>query len=400
MRSILYFCVFGCASTILATARPVNSAEFLFEERHRISGLDDTQFGYSIDLQGDLAVIGGINRKGSAFLFDVTSGREFLKFVPDTPGAGFGWGLAIDGDRVIAGQYSDNVPNRSSGSAFIFDATTGAQLHHLKAPGPDSWNHFGSAADISGGIALVGASTTFGGGAAYLFDVSTGALLERLVASASERPDDFGTSVALEGNLAIVGAFESAYVFDVATGEQLWTLRANDAVPRQLFGNSVSIHGNIAVVGAPSLESGDELGAAYVFDLSSGEQLFKLTVDAPAKKFGVDVEVFDDFAIVGASFDSEFGTLAGAAYVFDLTNGEQIGKLSASDLTGGEEFGQAVVLNGKYAVVGAPASNSTYVFAVCEPASSSGFLAPVFCLAIMRCRRSFSSRRVLAERAA
>ncbi len=389
MRTIVHVCAFLCASAFFATARTATSAEVFSRELHYLSGRDDTQFGYSIDLQDDLAVIGGINRGGSAFLYDVAAGRQLLEFMPSAPGAGFGWGLGIDGNRVIAGQYSDSIPNRSSGSAFIFDASTGAQLHQLKAPSPDSWNHFGSAADISGDIALVGASTTFGGGAAYLFDASTGEYLKRLVASAPKRPDGFGTSVALEGNLAIVGALESAYVFDVATGEQLWALRASDAVPQQLFGNSVSIHGNIAVIGAPSLESGVELGSAYVFDLTSGEQLFKLVADAPAKKFGVDVDVFGDVAIVGASFDSEFGTLAGAAYVFELTTGEQIGKVTANGLLGGEEFGQAVALNGNYAMVGSAASDSAYVFAVCEPSFSPGFLAPVFLLAIMRCRRTF-----------
>lgn len=370
-------------------ARPVFCSDFSALERHHISGLENTQFGYSIDLQDGLAVIGGINGRGSAYLYDVAAGRELLEFLPSVQtGAGFGWGLGIDGDRVIAGQYSDNVLDRLSGSAFIFDATTGKQLHHLKADDSEEFDSFGSAADILGNYAIVGAPSI---GAAYLFDVSTGTFARKLVADNPAQFAGFGTAVALDGDLAIVGAAGtqsgSAYVFDVTTGNQLLKLTADDAMPNQLFGKSVSIQNDLAVIGAPSLEAGRELGAAYVFDLTTGQQLFKLVADEPAKKVGVDVDIFGDVAIVGASFDSEFGTIAGAAYLFDLTNGEQIGKITASGLTGREEFGQAVQLNADYAVIGSAASDSVYVFIVPEPAFSSATLAAFVLAYVTRLRR-------------
>lgn len=371
------------------------SSEFRAVELYQIAGGESTQFGYSVDLQNNIAVIGAIDGNGSAYLYDLSLGQKLHEFVPSVSGAGFGWGLAIDGDRVIAGQYSDGVNDRLSGSAFVFDTKTGSQLHQLKSPDIETWNQFGAAADILGKIAIVGAPMAFGSnrdsGAAYVFDVSSGEFMRKLVSDERLNFGAFGAAVAIHENHAVVGApgADAAYLFDVNTGDMLWKLHPADGFAGSLFGASVSVQGNIAVIGAPGSEAGINPGAAYVFDLVTGEMLLKLTGDSHAKRFGVDVDVFDEIAVVGASFDDERGRLSGAAYAFRLTDGHQIGKIVSGDLSGGEEFGHAISLSSKFAVIGSTPSNSAYVFAVPEPHLPPALLAFFAVLAVYTARQRY-----------
>ncbi len=71
---------------------------------------------------------------------------------------------------------------------------------------------------------------------------------------------------------------------------------------------------------------------------------------------GHDVAFSGDYVLVGASFDDERGTDAGAAYVFRRADGGWIleTKLTAADATPGNRFGWSVALDGETAVVGAP----------------------------------------------
>lgn len=184
----------------------------------------------------------------------------------------------------------------------------------------------------------------------------------------------FGSSVAISGNTAIVGApygenpFGSAYLFDVTTGNQLFKLTANDAVADDNFGYSVAIYGNIAVVGAPfNYDTVSSSGSVYLFDVTTGNQLFKLTSSdaAAGDNFGWSVGISGNTAIVGASGD-RIG--AGSAYLFDVTTGNQLSKLTANDAAAGDEFGYSVAISGNRAIVGAPdddrSTGSAYVFDV------------------------------------
>ena len=82
--------------------------------------------------------------------------------------------------------------------------------------------------------------------------------LYKITASDAAMYDSFGT-VGISGNMAIVGAngngdagrgSGSAYLFDVSTGRQLFKLTASDAAAFDSFGTSVAISGNTAIVGA------------------------------------------------------------------------------------------------------------------------------------------------------
>ncbi|NQU24571.1 MAG: FG-GAP repeat protein, partial [Candidatus Nealsonbacteria bacterium] len=172
----------------------------------------------------------------------------------------------------------------------------------------------------------------------------------KLTASDATAREVFGHSVAISGDTAIVGAPTaldpfgivdaggSAYLFDVTTGNEVYKLTASDAESDDYFGSSVAISGNIAIVGAyADDDGGTDSGSAYLFDVATGDELYKLTAsDARSgDRFGLSVAISGDKAIVGTSAS---GT-DGAAYLFDVATGNELDKLTASDAESGAYFG-------------------------------------------------------------
>ena len=130
----------------------------------------------------------------------------------------------------------------------------------------------------------------------------------------------FGNSVAISGNIAVIGAYfenndngryaGSAYVFDIPTGQQLFNLLASDGSDEDYFGFSVAVSGNIAVVGAyQDDDNGTSSGSVYVFDVTTGQQLFKLLPEdgSPYKYFGISVAISGNHALIGAKEDNDNG---------------------------------------------------------------------------------------------
>jgi len=214
--------------------------------------------------------------------------------------------------------------------------------------------------------------------------------------------------VSISGNTALVGAFEdddrgfrtgSAYLFDITTGNQLFKLTASDAAADDRFGFSVSISGNTALVGAwRDDDGGFDSGSAYLFDITTGNQIAKLTAsDAAADDaFGRSVSISGNTALVGAVLDDDSGSRSGSAYLFDITTGNQLAKLTASDAAADDLFGISVSISGNTALVGAQwdddggfSSGSAYLYTtIPEPSSLLlATLAGLFGLGTTRRRR-------------
>ena len=380
------------------TAEAASSA--LGDELFKLTASDaaaDDEFGYSVAVSGNTAVVGARHDddagtlSGSAYLFDVTTGSQLYKLTASDAAAVdlFGTSVAISGNTAVVGAEGDDDVGSSSGAAYLFDVTTGNQLYKLTAS--DIWasDKFGISVAISGNVAIVGAygnsDAGLTSGSAYLFDVSTGNELFKLTASDAAEGDNFGYAVAISGNTAIVGArydddagslSGSAYLFDVTTGNQLFKLTASDAAADDKFGVSVAISGNTAIVGAYADDDGGSgSGSAYLFDVTTGNQLFKLTAsDAfSIDVFGISVAISGNTAIVGAERNDDDGGDSGSAYLFDVTTGNQLIKLTASDAAANDRFGISVAISGVTAIVGANenddaggGSGSAYLFDAAE----------------------------------
>ena len=350
----------------------------------------------------------------------------------------FGYSVAVDGDIAVVGAYRDGEKGDQSGAAYVFTRSDGVvwdERIKLTASDGAPYDNFGISVAVDGETIMIGASgdddNGADSGAAYVFTKANRvwSQVAKLTASEGEALDYFGQSVAVSGDTVLVGApFDdreetdtvtaledsgSVYVFTKPTSEGGWSdwnklpqtaanenhddkdaltarLSASDAADDDNFGTSVALDGDTAVIGAPGADDNDngiDSGSAYVFtrnDQGNWDAGVELTADdgKPGDSFGVSVTVDGDTAVVGAyqhdPIDPNSGPNspsylldAGAAYVFTKTAGtwSQSVKLTADDRAPGDYFGYSVAVDDGTVLVGAyqdddkgTDSGSAYVF--------------------------------------
>ncbi|HWL93250.1 MAG TPA: FG-GAP repeat protein [Phycisphaerae bacterium] len=236
----------------------------VWSEQDWLTASDDAAanslFAWSVALSGDTAVIGAPfedlaaeEDAGSAYVF-VRSGTVWAQQARFVAPAGseddeFGYSVAISGDTAVMGApYYDHAAVSNAGSAYVFvrSGTVWTQQALLTASDADANSFFGWSVALSGDTLIIGSifdsSAGFNAGSAYVF-VRSGAVWNqqaRFVASDSSYGDTFGLAVALSGNFAVIGApFDdhaagqiagSAYVFDLTASLQSGDLDGNQAV--------------------------------------------------------------------------------------------------------------------------------------------------------------------------
>lgn len=344
------------------------------------------RFGISVATSGTYGIIGAqadddnYSNAGSAYVYDLTTATQLHKLHASDPGSSdfFGCAVAAHGELAVIGALRDDDTEEDSGSAYILNFVTGTELHKLNASdaGEDYW--FGNAVAISTSYALVGSykadysASLYDSGAAYLYDTVTGDELHKLIASDYGRQDQFGYAVAVSETYAAAGApmwdeigvsdCGAVYVYDVVTGEELWKLTASDLAPYDRFGNALAIDGNHLLVGAywDANDGGDDAGAVYLFDLATGEELTKLTASdgASGDWFGTSVSLDGNVALIGACQQGYYPEEKGAAYVFDVSTGEELLKLTASDGANDDYYGGSVALSGSYGLIGSDSDDA------------------------------------------
>ncbi|WP_190273823.1 FG-GAP repeat protein, partial [Crocosphaera watsonii] len=80
--------------------------------------------------------------------------------------------------------------------------------------------------------------------------------------------------------------------------------------------------------------------------------LHKLTAPdgAAGDQFGFPVSLSDNTALIGGFGDDDQGLNSGSAYLFDVTTGDFLQKLTAPDGSAGDVFGASVSLSGDRAL--------------------------------------------------
>ncbi len=301
---------------------------------------------------------------------DITETR---KFRASDLGNGDAFGFAIDRSitRTVSGAPFDFLGGEDAGAVYVHNTSTGQQLYKLLPPDTEPGLRFGWSVAATGQNVIAGALYGDEGvafsGSVYVFSLSTGDFRFELTPTDAANSDFFGQAIAASGSRLLVGAFGdddagersgSAYVFDLGSGQQIRKLTASDAAAGDDFGEEVGLSGTLAVVGAPAVDTGVNLstGAAYIFDITTGQQLHKLTSPDldPLSVFGRAVAISGDLVVVGAPFADRVGTTSGAAYVFNAVTGELLHELSPSTHSGGDFFGWSVAISGNLIAVGAP----------------------------------------------
>jgi len=163
------------------------------------------RFGTSVAVDGDLIVIGASrnddagDESGSVYLFDGRSFTQQSKLVASDAEAFDRFGISVDaadGIVVVGANADDGLASRA-GSAYLFDADTATELFQLQAGDGIAGNLFGNSVSIADGLVVVGAPgddvNGAGSGSAYLFDAGTGAELLKLIPADGSANDSFGT---------------------------------------------------------------------------------------------------------------------------------------------------------------------------------------------------------------
>ncbi len=108
-------------------------------------------------------------------------------------------------------------------------------------------------------------------GSAYLFDATTGQQIAKLLPNDGAENDWFGFDVAGyldDDNGSLSG---SANLFETTSGQQIAKLLPDDGAQDDRFGWSVAISGTTVIVGAYGHDdNGDFSGSAYIFERDEG----------------------------------------------------------------------------------------------------------------------------------
>lgn len=186
-------------------------------------------FGISVALSGNSALIGahgGNAGRGAAYLFTRTGATwsQQAKLAASDGAASdqFGCSVALNGDTALVGALGNDGAYYNQGAAYIFTRTNAAWSQQAKLTASDAMDVslFGRSTALDGNTALVGA---FGDnssmGAAYLFtrNGATWSQAQKLGAEDLAVFDRFGYSAALSGGTALVGSLNSDGV-TVSTG--------------------------------------------------------------------------------------------------------------------------------------------------------------------------------------
>ena len=265
-------------------------------------------FGRSVAVSGDTAIVGadledaGGSGAGAAYIFQRDQGGagnwgEVKKLTASDAQADdqFGQSVAVSGDTAVVGASLEDAGGSNAGATYVFQRDQGGagnwgEVKKLLASDAQGGDFFGISVAVSGDTLVVGADGGAAGGtlggAAYVFQRDQGGAdnwgeVKKLLASDAQGGDRFGSSVAVSGDTAIVGAvFENAggvqagaaYVFQRNQGGagnwgEVKKLTASDAELGDRFGESVAVSGGTTVVGARFEDAGGgAAGAAYVFE--------------------------------------------------------------------------------------------------------------------------------------
>ncbi len=373
--------------TLTSICTPLASAQEIVTEDFRIQASDGERgdyFGSSIAIKNNIIAVGSIydflndefeTYSGSAYLFDATTGMQLHKLVPSNAQdfASFGSSIDIDDGAVIVGAPDDS-------SAHIYNISTGHEVGQLFSF--YNFGRFGYSVALDSGIAVVGEPGSSGNtGGAFLYNVFSGELTSQLFANDGANGDRFGHHVAIHNGLVAVSALNddsntgAVYIFDAHTGSQISKIVPPQAGPNDYFGDSLDMNDDTIAVGAiGDSDNGPYSGAVYLYRTSDFSFITKLTASDGMEEdiFGKSIALSDDSLVVGA----EWSNFSGAAYIFSLDTEEEFVNLMTNEIVWTDSFASAVAIENNTVVAGAPTNSnggepeSAYVFTIPEAPQS------------------------------
>ena len=375
-------------------------------------------FGASVSLYGDTALIGaygkdvnGKSNSGSVYVFTrISSSNQIESWTQRTKifssdGAAqdnFGFSVSLYGDTALIGASGDDGNGKTdSGAVYIFTRSSSSssiessslkwtEQQKIYASDAAISDSFGSSVSLYGDMALISSredddNALTNSGSVYVFKAPS---------PPSPSPSSSSPSPALSPSPPPL--FLQTMLEDTSV-----RVYASDAASNDYFGRSVSLYGDTALVGAYGDDDNEiaDSGSVYVFTRSSSSgsdlriwkeqtKLYAPYFTAASDYFGWSVSLFEDTAMIGSPNSELMGvpTDQGVVYVFTrnispskytIWKFEKI--LYANDKAGSDYFGSSVSLFKDTALIGAyledgngiSDSGSVYVFTRISSSSSN-----------------------------
>lgn len=231
--------------------------------------------GLSVAMDDGIVAVGApleydaINQitSGSVYLFDTETGLQVSKITAQDRDQGdwFGHAVAIDNGVMVTTSPFDEGNGQQTGSAYLFDIETGSQIVKFYPNDPMLKYGFGKSVDINDGFVAIDN---------YLFDTAGNQLLKLQPSDLPKSSNLNGAPSISNGIVAIATDQDiengegsgAVYLFDIVTGQQITKLLPQIGAPYDRFGHSVAIDQGVLAVGAINT---DLTGAGYAFNISS-----------------------------------------------------------------------------------------------------------------------------------
>lgn len=288
---------------------------------------------------------------GAAYVYERVDGewRRTATLLPEspTPGASFGWSVAIDEDRLAVSAWAETVGEELAGAVYIYRWQKGVWRLEARVapPEPQSVHQFGRDIELEQNVLVVGApghdsDEVDDVGAVFVYHQYNFAwnFTGAFVAPDGGEGDALGSQVALSLPWFAAGAhgqdqdgWDAGAVYVWRLGDY-WSLHsrvtASDWALGDWFGYAPALQGGRLVVGSPHRADPDtglyRTGAAYLFELEN-DQWVERGVLGPVDpvlageqaEFGWVTDVYDDTIVVGSWLaDTDAGEDAGAAAAY------------------------------------------------------------------------------------
>ena len=327
-------------------------------------------YGSSVAVSGNLAVLGAgwedteqANEAGAVYVYEYNGSQWIEKQRITNPSGSydaiFGQSVATNGTYIIITEPNAKSAHiySKSGSTWILEKTfTVTNVSSEK---------FGISCDVYENTVVIGSGSVF---ATYCSAVGSAYVYEKngiewtntaiLTPSGGLAHDCFGHSVGIYGNTIAVGAgrsscyvSEQGYVCIFGKDGTSWSETQRLIAPDgtgQRFGEDLDIENNQLIVSNMGY-----LGAAYYFEKGATWE-FKQKITSPNlsgnDNFGGQVNLSNNYLLIGAGSDSEIFSSQGAAYLYEFEGTGWIKKLKIipSDARVNGGFGYTLFLNNNF----------------------------------------------------
>jgi hypothetical protein len=283
--------------------------------------------------------VGSAESSGSVYVFDLSLNGRFIERItlptPTTIGS-FGWDVEASNGLILVGAPGTLIDGVQTGAVYAYSSMFYNFLTRLEPTDGTALGFYGTDSAINENYVVVGSSRNDIGvgigesGSAYVYDFTSGNLLHKLIPNDPQVESQFGSTVAIQDNLIAIGApFTSdfglntgaVYLFDAINGNQIMKILADDTDAVDWFGSEIAIDNDILVIGAQSNDAPNgNRGSVYLYDLKNFEFIDRL--DNPVagnigQRFGSAIAAADGEIATSNPNQLENGIDTGVAYFID-----------------------------------------------------------------------------------